>query len=183
MSDALVLGLDISTVCIGWSLFKFETGSIYAFGKILIPSNNLFEAMEYGRAEVLKIISSEEIVCAGIEELNCFLGGNTTRMLCMMGGSIAMGLFDAGIHPNFINSSTIKQKFNAMPNSRENKLLAMERSWPKKFTKHLMLYRVNERLGLNLRFHSNKEKSDDDTGDGIAVGYTLLGLLREESTF
>lgn len=164
-------------------MFRLNTGSLYACGRILIPSNDLFEAMEYGRAEVLKVITGEQIVCAGIEELNCFLGGDTTRKLCMMGGAISMALFDVGIHPNYLNTSSIKAKFNAMPNSSENKRLAAQMGWPKKFTKHLMIYRVNEVLGQSFKFSSNKEKSSDDTCDGVAVGYTLLGRLREEGTF
>lgn len=139
--------------------------------------------MEFGRDEVFKVIRGENVVCVGIEELNCFLGGDTTRKLCMMGGSIAMALFDRGLHPNFVNTSTIKAKFNAMSNSLENKKLAQAEGWPKKFVKHLMIYRVNALLGLSLRYSSNKEKSDDDSCDAIAVGYTLLGLLREEGTF
>ena len=184
MSSAMVLGLDISSVCIGWSLFAFETEALYAYGKILIPSNNLFEAIEFGRAEVLKIIKGEEIVAAGIEELNCFLGGDTTRKLCMMGGGIALALFDVGLHPNFLNTGTIKACMNTSPNKLENRALQKEHGWAKhNYTKQLSVYRVNEALGLNLKCHSNKEKSDDDVADGIAVGKTLLSMLREENTF
>ena len=184
LSDALVRGLDISTKCIGWSLWRLNGGELYAFGKILVPSNNLFEAMEYGRAEVLKVIAGEDVVCAGLEELNCFLGGDTTRLLCMMGGSIAMALFDQGLHPNFLNTAMIKGKFGAMPQATVNKQLADAEGWSKSTrVKRIMIHRVNERLGTKFVFHSNKEKSDDDIADGVAVGYTLLGLLREESTF
>lgn len=136
--------------------------------------------MEYGRRGLLAVIAGKQIVAVGAEELNCFRGGDTTRKLAMMGGCVYMALYDLGLYPNWINTSTIKGRLGAMPNSTENKALIKSEGWGKQAAaKRLMIMRVNELKGLNLCFNSNKAKSDDDTADAVAVGDTLLSMLRE----
>ncbi len=170
-----LLGLDISTACIGWDFFDFSgNGSLLTHGKILIAGNSLFEKMEFGRARVLDLIKGENIYAIGIEELNCFTGGDTVRQLCMMGGAVGMALFDEGLEPNWMHTSTIKGLMGAMSNSTENRLLCASEGWSKQSAgKKLMCRRVNDKFGTNFSWHSDKQKSQDDTADAVAVGHAL----------
>lgn len=178
----MLLGLDISTVCVGWSLYRFTSGALDSYGKILVPGHDIFESMQFARAELLAKLEGKQIIAVGVEELNCFRGGDTTRKLAMIGGCLCMALYDRDLHPNWINTSTIKSHFNAISTSTENRALIKAQRWSKSSaSKRLMLMRVNELKGLNLQFSSDKVKSDDDAADAIAVGDTLLRMLQAGS--
>lgn len=173
-----VMGLDISTTCVGWSLISLNDGDLQ-YGKIIPPrgtkkkpvswfqrAKHIYTAMD----QMLELRKSS-IVAVAVEQLNSQRGGETTRQLAGMSKLVQYLVYShLGIEPSEIWTSTMKKDFTGNGAAKK---------WD-------MIAHANKTYGLSLCWpptpagQKNKELNDEDIADAIAAAHCLILEVGED---
>jgi Holliday junction resolvasome RuvABC endonuclease subunit len=155
----IVLGIDSSLRCTGFAFLKKDKGGIKLIrsGKIQPPEDlSYLEKCQYTFAALEEEASKQGGTFAVIiEQPNSFQNGNTTRLLCGL-YQIIRFMFKLRFLVDAIEANTKAVKKAVFEDGNTDKETAVKL--------------INDKYGLTLKFHkSNKDKSDDDIADAIAV--------------
>lgn len=155
-----VLGLDTSTTCVGYAVFKVteKTHRLTDYGKIVVPEDlGYLQKCEHIVNKIESIINKIDTtgLKIALEEPNSFINGNTTRMLCGIYQIVRYMIYlRFAIESQGMNTKEIKKMMSGNGSAKKQE----------------MVDAVNGMFGLKLNFHkSNKDKTDDDIADAIAV--------------
>lgn len=174
-----VLGLDISTTCVGWALIslEYEKDHLLWLGKIIPPKGtkkepvSWFERAKFIHTAIEQLIENRNIAAIAVEQLNSMRGGDTTRQLAGMSMSVQFLLFKKlGIEPSEIFTSTMKKGFTGNGAAKK---------WD-------MIAHANKTYGTNLRWptstkdQKNKELNDEDVADALAAAHCFLEEVGED---
>lgn len=168
---AVDLGLDMSSTCIGWAVGVDR--ELTAWGKFIFtkgaPIGEKLQAFDAWFDGLLELYQPTRVLC----EKPLARRGNVTMRHNELFGVARLALrrrFQMEILDSwFISSITVKRVMNVRRGASHAE------------NKQIMVDAINRLYGLGLRYHrSNKQISDDDAADAIAVltTYWRLGMPR-----
>jgi Holliday junction resolvasome RuvABC endonuclease subunit len=171
---SFVLGLDISTTCVGWAMLSlnYAEDKDLRYGKI-IPAARVswFQRADHIYAEMGRLVETVPICAIAIEELNSMRGGETTRQLAGINMGVQYLLYRRfGITPSMMWMSSMKKGFTGSGSAKK---------WD-------MIARANELYGLDLHWpltaagRRNKKVNDEDVADAIGAAYCLEQEVGDE---
>lgn len=166
-----VIGLDTSTTCVGYAVFKLsaKNRTLVKYGKIVVPKElGYLQKCEHIISKIENVISAVEVSSAVvvIEQPNSFRNGETTRMLSGLYQIVRYMLYIRfGLEAIEANTKSVKKTVCGNGNAKKPEVVET----------------INKLFGLKLKFHkSNKDKTDDDTSDAIAVAEFYIRTTQNE---
>ena len=167
----VVMGVDLATYRTGLAAIEIgRNAKLVAHQRIVAPGETDFDnylerwdlLIDQTQNFMEQVLKGRPMAVA-IEQPNSFRNGKTTRLLCGAFGVLLYWLNNNGMVGMEINTAHAKKVFCG-------------KSGGKKPT----VARANELYGLNLKYSSNPEKSEDDVADAIQVAYTARYHLTAE---
>ena len=171
-----ILGIDQASYRTGVAMLSLsEPTELIHYKCIDAPEGaDDLERWNYTFEEISKFIGQ----CGGrpaavaIEQPNSFRGGSTTRLLCGGWGALMLWVFNNGMPPFDINTSHAKSSFC---DKEKNKKGLMKVGKGKQPT----IDKANSLFGLDLKWHRDEKKTDDNISDAIQVAWVLRKELIE----
>ncbi len=177
---AYILGLDVSTTCVGWALLSLNYGITdrdLRLGKIIPPKHTKRNPMSWFKrathvCTVLdQLLEGEPVVAAAIEQLNSVRSVDTTRKLAGMSYVVQHLLYKKfGFEPSEINTATLKKGFTGSGAAKKWDVIACANK----------LYNLNLCWPPTLAAQNNKEINDEDPADALGAAHCLNAEVGEE---
>ena len=168
----VVMGIDLGTYRSGLAALEIgRNAKLVAHERVVAPGevdyNNYIERwdlmIDQVQSFMVQVLKGRPMA-VGVEQPNSFRNGNTTRLLTGGFGVLMYWLHQQGLFGMEINTGHAKKVFCGKGGG--NKIPTLDRA--------------NEMYDLNLKFHRDAKKSDDDISDAIQVAYTARYHLVEE---
>ena len=145
------LGLDLSTVSTGYSIF--DGPKLIEYGKIVPSANDTMDRIVEIVSKLENIICNHTVDVVLIEDV--FYGSNylTTKMLNRLAGAAYLALTERHVGKvDFAMPTDARKCFGLLPKSNKANVVSA----------------VNAKYKLDLK------RKDDDIADGIVLGYAAL---------
>lgn len=149
------LGLDLSTVSTGYSVFN--DSKLVEYGKIVSILTDTMERIMEITGRLAKIVEQHKPDVIVIEDV--FYGSNylTTKMLNRLAGAVWHMLYESKFYINEYQNQKITF---AMPTDARKCFGLLPKST-----------KINVINAVNARFQLNLTTKDDDVADGVVLGY------------
>lgn len=175
----IILGFDISSVCVGFALFHER--ELRAHGKLILEGDYAGEKLIdfYNKAQTLLEVHNPDLV---IVEKPFRGQGRAFEVLVQYHAALKMAIHKVLGRPLLPDHGlTPRQVKKVIAEERPVKRTTKRKSSPNTYenNKKDMVQRINQLYGLRLRYKENdikKTTSDDDTADAIAVVHAWLLL-------
>jgi RNase H-fold protein (predicted Holliday junction resolvase) len=155
----VILSLDLSTSCIGWAVGYEE--KIVSFGKLIFTDDRCIGEKAVALAVYLSSIFKVFEPSLILIERPMDRRGNVTRLHNQMLGVVrylAFRLLKLEVDDEHLMVPQTIKKLMGVPKGRNHD-----------HNKQIMVEHINKTLGLGLRYHTSKFKSEDDVADAIAI--------------
>lgn len=175
---AIVMGFDVSSSCIGWSVLEIDDNKniklIHADYLIPIKHENIIERLVDTRNRIKSIIEQYKPDHIGIENIISFMKGsstaNTIQILTTFNRCICLLAYDyLNKTPELFNVMSIRHGLKL------NKILPSKDSMPELVSQH---------LGVKFNYELNRKGKikveNYDKADGIAVGLYYSMILTDK---
>lgn len=161
----IVIGIDASTSCTGYSVF--EDGRLVDYGAIAPKGNDWRERVMQESLTLRDILSAykPDVVCA--EAIPLKPGNKTLEKLGAVHGVLLCLCAELNLKPVFLLPSEWRKKIGAFDGTREG----MKRE----MLKEKAILMANEIFDLNLIWAgANSKKSQDDIAEAILIAYSQI---------
>jgi len=163
-----ILGIDFASKRTGVAMLSLKEPIDLISYKCIEASSDDDDLHRW--AYTINAVSEFIVQCGGrpaavaIEQPNSFRGGSTVRILCGGWGALMLWVFQHDMPPFDINTSHAKSVFCGKKPGKG---------------KQPTLDKANAMFGLDLKWHRDDKKTDDNISDAIQVAWVLRKELIE----